>query len=73
MNEMGKPMRDLVARFIEETGADAVVVACSTVKRNETKTYFGVFGNILACRGLVDELYTEVVEDSGEAVEDENE
>jgi len=72
---MAKPLRDMVALMVEEGNADAVVVAFSTVSKNKTRTYMGTFGNILACRGLVDELYSELIDpedDEGGSDDDEN-
>ncbi len=57
---MRKNMRDLIAVFMEQSGADAVVVSCSTHRRHRTKTYIGTFGNVLTCKGLACELYDEL-------------
>jgi hypothetical protein len=73
MDDMTIPMRDFVAGFVENSNADAVVVAFSTVKRNRTRTYMATFGNMLACRGLVDELYSQVVEEGGEEEDGDDE
>lgn len=61
--QMAKHMRDLIAQFMEHAGVDAIVVNCSTVRRNTTRTYMGMRGNIFACRGLAEELYNEMHEE----------
>lgn len=58
--QMSKHMRDLIAQFMEHAGVDAIVVNCSTVRRNSTRTYMGMRGNVFACRGLAEELYNEI-------------
>ena len=40
-----KAARDIVARFVEEIGADAVVVVYSRVKRQKTETFIVPYGN----------------------------
>tara|TARA_R110002020_G_scaffold292807_1_gene508176 strand:- start:600 stop:824 length:225 start_codon:yes stop_codon:yes gene_type:complete len=62
MSDADKAARDLVAQFIEEHSADAVVLAFSSVNKNKTTTHIVSWGNIHACRGLAEELYGVIVE-----------
>tara|TARA_Y100000114_G_scaffold148522_1_gene161597 strand:+ start:1717 stop:1968 length:252 start_codon:yes stop_codon:yes gene_type:complete len=44
----------LLASFVEEVGADAVVVVYSKSDGEHTSVQMGRFGNVLTCVGLVD-------------------
>ena len=52
-----KNARNIVAAFIEETGADAVVVIYSKVRRGKTSTFIVPFGNAHTCNALIDYAY----------------
>ena len=49
--------RNLVAQFIEECGADAVVVIYSKVRKQRTETYVIPYGNAHTCNALIDYAY----------------
>ena len=70
-------MRDVVGTFIEEVGADAVVVIYSKVtKRGRTETHLVPYGNAHTCNALIDYAYENFdppgIQDS-EGVESEDE
>ncbi len=44
----------LLASFVEEVGADAVVVVYSKSDGEHTSVQMGRFGNVLTCVGLID-------------------
>jgi hypothetical protein len=44
----------LIASFVEEVGADAVVVVYSKSDGEHTSVQMGRFGNVLTCLGLID-------------------
>jgi hypothetical protein len=44
----------LIASFVEEVGADAVVVVYSKSDGENTSVQMGRFGNVLTCLGLID-------------------
>lgn len=50
-------LRDIVGSFIEEVGADAVVVVYSKVKGRKTETYLVPYGNAHTCNALIDYAY----------------
>lgn len=52
-----KKARDLVAAFVEECGADALVVVYSKVRRQRTETFIVPFGNAHTCNALIDYAY----------------
>ena len=52
-----KNARNIVASFIEETGADAVVVIYSKVRRGKTSTFIVPYGNAHTCNALIDYAY----------------
>jgi len=49
--------REIVGAFVEECGADAVVVIYSKVKRRKTETFLVPFGNAHTCNALIDYAY----------------
>jgi len=49
--------REIVGAFVEECGADAVVVIYSKVKRRNTETHLVPFGNAHTCNALIDYAY----------------
>ncbi|MBV72505.1 MAG: hypothetical protein CMH52_14365 [Myxococcales bacterium] len=49
--------RNIIGRFVEDCGADAVVVLYSKVKRSKTETYVIPFGNAHTCGALIDYAY----------------
>tara|TARA_R100001463_G_scaffold23670_2_gene56571 strand:- start:536 stop:760 length:225 start_codon:yes stop_codon:yes gene_type:complete len=61
-----KVMRDIVSVAIENGGADAVVIAWSSVTKNVTHTFISAYGNRHACEGLAGELYDRIVVESEE-------
>jgi hypothetical protein len=44
----------LISAFVEEVGADAVVVVYSKSDGENTSVQMGRFGNVLTCLGLID-------------------
>ena len=50
-------VRDIVGSFIEEIGADAVVVVYSKVKGLRTETHIIPYGNAHTCNALIDYAY----------------
>ena len=52
-----KNARNIVASFIEETGADAVVVIYSKVRRGKTSTFIVPYGNAHTCNALIEYAY----------------
>jgi|TARA_R110000868_G_scaffold20267_2_gene86024 hypothetical protein len=49
--------RGLIGAFIEECGADAIVVLYSRVKKRKTETYMIPYGNAHTCNALIDYAY----------------
>ena len=50
-------VRDIVGSFIEDVGADAVVVVYSKVKGRKTETHIIPYGNAHTCNALIDYAY----------------
>lgn len=50
-------IRDIVGSFIEDVGADAVVVVYSKVKGRKTETHIIPYGNAHTCNALIDYAY----------------
>lgn len=50
-------IRDIVGSFVEEIGADAVVVVYSKVKGRKTETNIIPYGNAHTCNALIDYAY----------------
>ena len=50
-------VREVVGNFIEEAGADAVVVVYSKVRKGKTETYLIPYGNAHTCNALIDYAY----------------
>tara|TARA_R100000700_G_scaffold35365_1_gene43901 strand:- start:193 stop:441 length:249 start_codon:yes stop_codon:yes gene_type:complete len=50
-------VRNLIGCFIENEGADAVVVVYSKVKNRKTETYIVPYGNAHTCYALVEYTY----------------
>lgn len=58
--------------LIEEVSADAVVICVTRQRKGQTETYVRPFGNIHACRGIVEYAYDRMVcqeEDEPEEIE----
>ena len=49
--------RDIIGAFIEECGADAVVIIYSKVKKLKTETHIIPYGNAHTCNALIDYAY----------------
>ena len=64
-----KASRDCVAKLIEDTGADAVVLLFTTVRRGETQVCTYTYGNSLACQKLIETAYDESVDEPDEIEE----
>ncbi len=47
-------VRDLIAQFVEEAGADAVLVLWTVSDKRKTSVKMSSFGNQLACRAMLD-------------------
>ncbi len=67
-----KAARDIVARFVEEIGADAVVVVYSRVKRQKTETFIVPYGNAHTCNALIDYAYESYEPPELELADDED-
>lgn len=52
-----KVVRQIVARVVEELGADAVLFSFTKTRRNQTSVFIHSHGNQFACRGLSEEMY----------------
>lgn len=64
--------RDIVAKFVEEIGADAVVVVYSRVKRQKTETFIVPYGNAHTCNALIDYAYESYEPPELELADDED-
>jgi len=64
-------IRAMVGSFIEEEGADAVVIIYSKVKKNKTQTFLVPYGNAHTCSALIDYAY-ENYDDPEPVVEEED-
>ena len=64
--------RNIIAAFIEETGADGVIVGLTRHRKNETETYVVPYGNIHCIRGLAEHVYEKLCDDFEEDEEDQN-
>ena len=67
-----KAARDIVAKFVEEIGADAVVVVYSRVKRQKTETFIVPYGNAHTCNALIDYAYESYEPPELELADDED-
>jgi len=68
-------IRDVVGTFIEEAGADAVVIVYSKVRRGKTETHLVPYGNAHTCNALIDYAYENFeapTTDDFEELEEEN-
>jgi len=60
--------------LIEEVSADAVVICVTRQRKGQTETYVRPFGNIHACRGIVEYAYDQMLgEDEEEEQPEETE
>jgi hypothetical protein len=66
-------IRDIVGSFIEEVGADAVVVIYSKVKGRKTETHLVPYGNAHTCNALIDYAYENYMPPDLEVEEEEEE
>lgn len=48
-----KVVRDIIAQFVENAGADSVVVVWSTNHKAGTKAKISTWGNQFACRDMI--------------------
>ena len=48
--------RRVLASFIEEVGADAVVLVWTKTRRGVTSTHDATFGNEYACKGAIEDV-----------------
>jgi hypothetical protein len=56
-----KQIRDLVAQFVEQVGADSIVVIWSEVGKDLTSSKCVTFGNQFACRAMVKTMHDDYV------------
>jgi hypothetical protein len=56
-----KSVRDLVAQFVEQIGADSIVVIWSEVGKDLTSSKCVTFGNQFACRAMVKTMHDDYV------------
>jgi len=68
-----KSARNIIAHFIEESGADAVVVIYSKVKKTKTETFVVPYGNAHTCGALIDYAYESFETPFPELAEDSDE
>ena len=61
--------RDAIAVLVEHTGADAVVLLYTVVRRDGTRAATHTWGNALACRQLIENAAAEVCDEPGDAEE----
>ena len=71
MKKNSELLRGIVGSFIEEAGADAVVIVYSKVKRGKTETYLVPYGNAHTCNALIDYAYENYGPDEVEEIEEE--
>ena len=64
-------VRSVLGNFIEEAGADAVVLIYSRVRKGRTETFLIPFGNAHTCNALIDYAYENYESPDLEDVEDE--
>lgn len=64
---MTTPARNAVARLIEDTGADAVVVLYTVVRRGRTEACTYSWGNVLACQKLIEQAQADLHDQDEEA------
>ena len=60
-NNTNKVVRDLVAQFVEQVGADSIVVIWSEVGKDLTSSKCVTFGNQFACRAMVKTMHDDYV------------
>lgn len=49
--------REIIGSFVENEGADAVVIIYSKVRKRKTETYLIPWGNAHTCNALIDYAY----------------
>jgi len=57
--------------LIEEANADAVVICVTRHRKNQTESFAYPWGNLHACRGLVEYAFSELCFDPEEEEEEE--
>lgn len=64
-------LHNVIGTFIEEAGADAMVVVYSKVRKGKTETYLIPYGNAHTCNALIDYAYENYDPPEVEEVEEE--
>ena len=72
MDKLMKTIRNAAGLIIEEEGADAVVVCFTRQRCGRTETYVRNFGNMHACRGVVEYAYGQMCENDYDLDDDED-
>ena len=71
--ELLRSVRHAVGMLIEEANADAVVICVTRHRKNQTESFAYPWGNLHACRGLVEYAFAELCFDPEEEEEEEEE
>ena len=74
--ELIRSVRHAIGFLVEEANADAVVICVTRHKKNQTESFAYPWGNLHACRGLVEYAFSELcsgVDDEDEDEEEEEE
>ncbi|MAJ47494.1 MAG: hypothetical protein CMJ57_09240 [Planctomycetaceae bacterium] len=56
MGHVPRTIRRALAQFIEEVGADSVVIVWTKTRRGITSTHEATFGNEYACKGALESV-----------------
>jgi hypothetical protein len=77
LDKLMKTVRNAAGLVIEEEGADAVVICLTRQRLGRTETFVRNFGNMHACRGIVEYAYGQMCDpdpeddDEDESVDNE--
>ena len=71
--ELIRSVRHAIGMLVEEANADAVVICVTRHKRNQTESFAYPYGNLHACRGLVEYAYSQLCSDPDDEEDDEEE
>ena len=70
-NELRMKLSSVVAELIEETSADAIIIGITRQRKRQTETIAVPFGNLHACRGVAEFIYSSLCEGWDEEEEEE--
>ena len=71
--ELIRSVRHAIGMLVEEANADAVVICVTRHKKNQTESFAYPWGNLHACRGLVEYAFSELCSDPEDEEEEEEE